>query len=117
MRHEAIVGHGGEQEPAIGICAMAPVLDRVQAALQSAVEPPEDDSDAAILEAVRLVLEKDPFVDATRIRAGVRSALVRLTGAVPSAAERAMAEADAWYVFGVDKVDNRIEVDRTGTSG
>jgi osmotically-inducible protein OsmY len=81
-----------------------------------AVEPPEEDSDAAILEAVRLVLEKDPFVDATQIRAGVKSALVRLTGSVPSAAERAMAEADAWYVFGVDKVDNRIEIHRTGSS-
>jgi osmotically-inducible protein OsmY len=82
-----------------------------------AVEPPEEDSDEAILEAVRLVLEKDPFVDATQIRAGVKSALIRLTGSVPSAAERAMAEADAWYVLGVDKVDNRIEVDRTGISG
>jgi osmotically-inducible protein OsmY len=75
-----------------------------------AVEPPEDDSDEAILEAVRLVLEKDPFVDAGRIRVGVRNALVRLTGGVPSKAEREMAEFDAWYVFGVDKVDNRIEV-------
>jgi osmotically-inducible protein OsmY len=77
-----------------------------------AVEPPEEDSDAAILEAVRLVLEKDPFVDASQVRVGVGDALVRLTGLVPSDAERAMAEHDAWYVFGVDKVDNRIEVQR-----
>jgi len=75
-----------------------------------AVEPPEEDSDEAILEAVRLVLEKDPFVDASQIRVGVKHALVRLTGLVPSEAEREMAEFDAWYVFGVDKVDNRIEV-------
>lgn len=77
-----------------------------------AVEPPEDDSDKAILEAVRFVLEKDPFVDASQIRVGVKNAQVRLTGVVPSEAERDMAEFDAWYVFGVDKVDNRIEVHR-----
>jgi osmotically-inducible protein OsmY len=78
-----------------------------------AVEPPEQDSDVAILEAVRLVLEKDPFVDASQIRVGVKNALVRLTGLVPTEAEREMAEFDAWYVFGVDKVDNRIEVHRS----
>jgi len=78
-----------------------------------AVEPPEDNSDEAILEAVRLVLEKDPFVDASQIRVGVKNALVRLTGLVPTEAEREMAEFDAWYVFGVDKVDNRIEVHRS----
>jgi osmotically-inducible protein OsmY len=77
-----------------------------------AVEPPEDDSDDAILEAVRLVLEKDPFVDASQLRVGVKHARVRLTGMVPSDAERDMAEFDAWYVFGVDRVDNRIEVRR-----
>jgi len=78
-----------------------------------AVEPPEDDSDDAILEAVRLVLEKDPFVDASQIRVGVKNASVRLTGLVPTEAEREMAEFDAWYLFGVDKVDNRIEVHRS----
>jgi osmotically-inducible protein OsmY len=36
--------------------------------------------------------------------------LVRLTGLVPTEAEREMAGFDAWYVFGVDKVDNRIQV-------
>jgi len=75
-----------------------------------AVEPPESDSDESILDAVRLILEKDPFVDAGQLRVGVKHALVRLTGIVPSEAEREMAEFDAWYVFGVDKVDNRIEV-------
>jgi osmotically-inducible protein OsmY len=77
-----------------------------------AVEPPEDDSDDAMLEAVRLVLEKDPFVDASQIRVGVKNALVRLIGVVRSDAERDMAEFDAWYVFGVDRVDNRVEVRR-----
>ena len=75
-----------------------------------AVEPPEEDSDDAIAEAVRLALEKDPFVDAGQIRVGVRRATVTLTGLVPTESERDMAEFDAWYVFGVDKVANRIEV-------
>ena len=75
-----------------------------------AVEPPEQDSDDAIAEAVRLALEKNPFVDAGQIRVGVRSAVVTLAGIVPSEAESAMAENDAWYIFGVDRVVNRIEV-------
>lgn len=75
-----------------------------------AVEPPEADSDDAIAEAVRLVLEKDPFVDAGQIRVGVRRAVVLLQGVVPKPAERNMAEHDAWYVFGVDRVVNEIQV-------
>ena len=75
-----------------------------------AVEPPEEDNDEAIADAVRLALEKDPFVDAGQVRIGVRQAVVTLQGLVPSEAEREMAELDAWYVFGVDGVDNRIEV-------
>lgn len=75
-----------------------------------AVTPAEEDSDYAIAEAVRLVLEKDPFVDAGQIRVGVLRSVVTLTGLVPKEGERDMAEFDAWYVFGVDRVDNRIEV-------
>ena len=38
------------------------------------------------------------------------SAMVTLAGLLPNEAERHMAECDAWYVFGVDKVINNIEV-------
>ena len=75
-----------------------------------AVEPPEQDDVEALEDAVRIVLEKDPFVNAAQIRVGVRKTTVRLTGLVPSETERDMAEFDAWYVFGVDKVVNEIEV-------
>jgi osmotically-inducible protein OsmY len=75
-----------------------------------AVAPPEEDSDEEIAEAVRVALEKDPFVDASQIRVGVRRAAVRLTGLVPTGSEREMAEFDAWYVFGVDKVINDLAV-------
>lgn len=35
--------------------------------------------------------------------------VVTLAGLVASEAEREMAEQDAWYVFGVDKVINKLE--------
>ena len=75
-----------------------------------AVEPPEEDAPIQIEEAVKLALEKDPFVDADQIRVGVRGAVVRLTGLVKSPGMKETAEADAWYVFGVDDVINEIEV-------
>jgi osmotically-inducible protein OsmY len=75
-----------------------------------AVEPPEEDGPIRIEEAVKAALEKDRFVDAGQIRVGVRGTTVRLTGLVPTDSERDMAENDAWYVFGVDKVVNEIEV-------
>ena len=75
-----------------------------------AVEPPEEDSFDLIAEAVRLALEKDPFVDAGQIRVGVRNTIMTLGGLVHSEAQRHMAECDAWYVFGVDRVINQIEV-------
>ncbi len=74
------------------------------------VEPPEEDNDAEVTDAVRLVLEKDPFIDATKTRVTTRDYVVTLEGLVPSEAEREMAELDAWYVLGVDKVVNHIEV-------
>jgi osmotically-inducible protein OsmY len=75
-----------------------------------AVVPDEEDTPDAMEEAVRIVLEKDPFVDASQIRVGVRRGVVRLTGTVPTESERDMAEFDAWYVFGVDDVENAIVV-------
>jgi osmotically-inducible protein OsmY len=68
-----------------------------------AVDPPKNDSNDAIQEAVRLVLEKGPFVDASQLGVVVKHALVRLTGVASSEAEREMAEFDGWYVFGVQR--------------
>jgi osmotically-inducible protein OsmY len=76
------------------------------------VAPAETDNDFEIADAVRLVLEKDPFVNADQLRVGVRHAVVALDGFVPTEAQRDMAECDAWYVFGVEDVINRIEVKR-----
>ena len=75
-----------------------------------AVEPPEEDAPIQIEEAVRIALDKDPFVDASQVRIGVRGRTVRLTGSVHSREARDAAEWDAWYVFGVDDVQNEIVV-------
>jgi len=74
-----------------------------------AVDPPEEDAPIRIEEAVRIALEKDPFVTAEQVRVGVRNRTVRLTGVLLREARDA-AEWDAWYVFGVDDVINEIEV-------
>lgn len=74
------------------------------------VSPAEDDSPDMIAEAVRAVLERDPFVDAGQVKVGVRNTLVRLTGLVPNETEKAAAERDAWCIFGVDAVVNEIKV-------
>ncbi len=74
------------------------------------VSPAEADNAGEIVDAVRLVLEKDPFVNASEIRVSARRAAVALDGLVTTSVEREMAEFDAWYVFGVDRVINRIKV-------
>lgn len=81
------------------------------------VSPPEEDRDEEITDAVRMALEKDPFVNASQVRVSTKNCVVTLTGVVPKEAERAMAEHDAWYVFGVDQVENEIEVKPTEALG
>lgn len=76
-----------------------------------AVTPLEQDNQGLVEDAVRVVLEKDPFVNASQIRVGARLQVVQLTGSVRSDAERDMAERDAWCVFGVDDVINKIDVE------
>jgi osmotically-inducible protein OsmY len=74
------------------------------------VMPPEEDNDDEVTDAVRLVLEKDPFINADQIRISSRNCVVTLEGLVPNEKEKQMAEFDAWSLFGVDKVINQIEV-------
>lgn len=74
------------------------------------VSPDQIDDDGEITDAVRLVLEKDRLVDEAQIRARTRDRVVTLEGLVPDDRVREMAELDAWLVFGVDGVVNRLEV-------
>lgn len=75
------------------------------------VLPAEEDSDDAIGDAVRLVLDRDPAVHATGIEVDTRDGVVTLDGTIPAASERRAAEHDAWYVWGVRDVINHLTVD------
>lgn len=75
-----------------------------------AVTPAEEDSDDAILDAVRLALEKDGQLDPLQLRVSVSDRVVTLAGHVSSRDARDRAERSAWYVDGVSDVVNRISV-------
>ena len=74
------------------------------------VTPPEEDDDGEISDAVRLVLEKDPLVDAAQLGVSTRRAVVTLTGVLRCDVARRAAERDAWCIFGVDDVKSEIQV-------
>jgi osmotically-inducible protein OsmY len=76
------------------------------------VEPAEEDNDDEVVDALRLVLEMDPLVQAGQIRASCRNFVVTLEGYVRTEEERRRAESDAWCLFAVDRVINRIQVRR-----
>jgi osmotically-inducible protein OsmY len=78
------------------------------------VDPAEEDSDGEVEDALRIVLEKDPMVDAGSIRAVCRDWVVTLDGVARSMAERDAAEDDAWYTWGVNDVVNGIRVEKKG---
>ncbi len=72
------------------------------------VEPDERDSDAEIVDALELVLEKDPLLDSSQMRATCKNSVVTLRGVARNETERDLAEFDAWAVFGVDDVVNEL---------
>ncbi|MCI0572396.1 MAG: BON domain-containing protein [Myxococcaceae bacterium] len=76
------------------------------------VTPREQDSDGEMSDGVRLALEKDPLVNPGSIAISARSGVVTLSGAVHSEVARQAAERDAWCVWGVDRVENRLAVQR-----
>ena len=75
------------------------------------VQPPEADTDAEVVDALRLVLEMDPLIPhADQITAACHDYVVTLEGTVTAEPERRQAEMDAWALFAVDRVINRIAV-------
>ncbi len=74
------------------------------------VMPLEYDHDDEILDALRLVFEMDPLIHSDQIRADSRNSVITLHGLLATEEERRMAELDAWYLFGVRDVVNRIAV-------
>jgi len=75
-----------------------------------AVVPEEQDSDDEIVDAVRLALEMDPMLKAETIAVHCRDAVVTLEGDVRTEEGRRQAELDAWYVFGIERVVNRLRL-------
>lgn len=75
------------------------------------VVPPEEDNDDEVVDAVRLVLEKDPFVNAAQVKVTCRSFAVTIEGVVKNGTQREMVEADCWFVFRVDRVINLLQVE------
>jgi osmotically-inducible protein OsmY len=74
--------------------------------------PPEADNDDELVDAVRLVLEKDPLVNASEIRVTAQNWIVTLDGLVASETMRQAAERDTWCVLGVKDVINATVVKR-----
>ena len=74
------------------------------------VVPDERDTDGEVADALRIVLDKDPWIDVTAIGVSVKERTVTLEGVVSSQEQRRMAEQDAWYVLGVRGVDNQLQV-------
>ncbi|MBJ6726961.1 BON domain-containing protein [Geomesophilobacter sediminis] len=74
------------------------------------ISPPEEDNPDEVVDAIRLVLEKDPLVNASQVKVYCRDLIVTLTGSVASERSRKAAESDAWFVFGVDGVVNELVV-------
>ncbi len=75
------------------------------------IAPPEEDNDDEVVDAVRLVLEKDPFVNAAQVKVTCRNFAVTLEGLVKNKIQREMVEADCWFVFRVGRVINLLQVE------
>jgi osmotically-inducible protein OsmY len=86
-----------------------PGIDRIIDRLR--VRPAERVPDARVCEQVCNALLAEPALINCSIRAGSRT--VTLEGLVSKEEHRQMAESDAWYVFGVGRVINRLVVRAT----
>ena len=74
------------------------------------VRPDYEDRDDEITEVMRLVLEADSQVNADQVRPNCANGVVTLDGSVPSAEQKRRAELDAWSLYGVSRVVNRLQV-------
>ncbi|HKJ94002.1 MAG TPA: BON domain-containing protein [Gammaproteobacteria bacterium] len=74
------------------------------------VNPPEEDNDDELADALRIVLEKEPALDRGQLKVGVRDQVVTLEGLVQSEANRHVAVWDCWYVPGVRQVRDSLTV-------
>ena len=76
------------------------------------VRPAYEDRDDEVAEVMRLVLEADPELDHDQIRANCADKVVILEGSVPNQQQKRRAELDAWSLFAIRGVVNRLQVSR-----
>jgi osmotically-inducible protein OsmY len=76
------------------------------------VRPAYEDRDDEVAEVMRLVLEADPELDSDLIRTNCNGKVVFLDGSVPNEQQKRRAELDAWSLFAIRGVVNRLEVAR-----
>lgn len=74
------------------------------------IVPPRQDNDEELSEVVRLVLEKDTFVDHSQIGSSVNAGVVELTGQVVNEGQRTTVLRDVWAIPGVRDVHNHIGI-------
>jgi osmotically-inducible protein OsmY len=78
------------------------------------VLPAENDNDAEITDAIRLIFDKDPSLDGQQIHIRTHDGEVFLEGSVTSDVNRRIADYDCWYIPGVHRVHNNLQVRPTG---
>jgi osmotically-inducible protein OsmY len=76
------------------------------------VVPAYEDRDDEVAEVLRLVLEADPEVDHDQIKTNCADKVVTLEGSVPNEQQKRRAELDAWSLFAIRGVVNRLQVAR-----
>lgn len=69
-----------------------------------------EENDEELVDLIRIVLEKDPLVNASQIKVRSNLGIVTLDGTVATPNARRAAEADVWYVLGVNEVANQLVV-------
>lgn len=74
------------------------------------VVPHQEGTQGDLVDSVRQALSKDILVNADTIGVSVLGNVVTLQGYVGSAEEKLAAEHDAYYIWGVESVINRLEV-------
>ena len=76
------------------------------------VVPASEDRDDEVAEVLRLVLEADREVNHDQIKTNCADMVVTLEGSVPNEQQKRRAELDAWSLFAIRGVVNRLEVER-----
>ncbi len=74
------------------------------------VDPPEEENDGELADAVLMILERDPMVHQENLTITVEDHRVRVRGTVASEEEKALVLHDLCYIPGVHEIVDEIEV-------